>query len=66
MDKTIDMSTVAVPASTPEMGELSDGDLEMVVGGLTRAWVNEPEVGLGPSPIGVGAPGAPLLKPSAA
>jgi hypothetical protein len=38
--------TLAV--SAPAMGELSEADLEVVVGGLTRAWVNLPEASLKP------------------
>jgi hypothetical protein len=52
MENTLDViltPALAVAAdltvTAPAVGELSEADLEVVVGGLTRAWVNLPEVG---------------------
>lgn len=64
MEKTIDVSGVPVTAAPAELGELSESDLEMVVGGLTRAWVGEAELTFSTTAIGAPAPAAPLLKPS--
>jgi hypothetical protein len=44
MQNTIDLGLAKAPAPPSPDGELSDAELEFVVGGLTRAWSLTPDV----------------------
>jgi hypothetical protein len=43
MDNVVNLNAVPGPAAgPPSAGELSDAELEFVVGGLTRVWMSPP------------------------
>ena len=63
MENTIDVGRAAGLSLPDPSGELSDAELEFVVGGLTRAWSLTPE-GAVPAVSPLAHPSDPVLKPS--
>ena len=63
MEDVVANASAAVVPPSPA-GELSDQDLEVVVGGLTRAWVGWPSEAPSPLPTIPGGPAGVVLKHS--
>ncbi|HZM52113.1 MAG TPA: hypothetical protein VFE68_16535 [Vicinamibacteria bacterium] len=61
MENVIGMGQTAAAALPDLSGELSEAELEFVVGGLTRAWSLTPELAVPATPLSHAA--EPALKP---
>jgi len=55
MENVIGIGQTAATTRPDPSGELSDAELEFVVGGLTRAWSLTPELAVATGPLSHGA-----------